>query len=164
MQNTRIKNLTIMKKTFLLTALVLLSSLVMAQTAVTTTGGTAAGAVGSFSYSVGQPATLNTSYDSKSACEGAMQPAIYRVESISEAQGIAVSIFPNPTSDGVTLQRDHMDKPLSVELYSSDGRKLVTSAWESATLWLDMSPYAAGSYILKVNADNRISTYKITKR
>lgn len=135
-----------------------------AQTAVTTTGGTAAGAVGSFSYSVGQPATLNTSYDSKSACEGAMQPAIYRVESISEAQGIAVSIFPNPTSDGVTLQRDNMDKPLSVELYSSDGRKLVTSAWESATLWLDMSPYAAGAYILKVNADNRISTYKITKR
>lgn len=135
-----------------------------AQTAVTTTGGTAAGAVGSFSYSVGQPATLNASYDSKSACEGAMQPAIYRVESISEAQGIAVSIFPNPTSDGVTLQRDNMDKPLSLELYSSDGRKLVTSAWESATLRLDMSPYAAGAYILKVNADNRISTYKITKR
>lgn len=135
-----------------------------AQTAVTTTGGTAAGAVGSFSYSVGQPATLNASNDSKSAHEGVIQPATYRVESISEAQDIAVSIFPNPTSDGVTLQRDYTDKPLSVELYSADGRKLETSAWETSTMRLDMSRYAAGAYILKVNADNRISTHKITKR
>lgn len=135
-----------------------------AQTAVTTTGGTAAGAVGSFSYSVGQPATLNASNDSKSAHEGVIQPATYRVESISEAQDIAVSIFPNPTSDGVTLQRDYTDKPLSVELYSADGRKLETSAWETSTMRLDMSRYAVGAYILKVNADNRISTYKITKR
>ena len=153
-----------MKKTFLLAALLLLSSLVMAQTAVTTTGGTAAGAVGSFSYSVGQPATLNTSNDSKSAHEGVMQPATYRVESISEAQDIAVSIFPNPTSDGVTLQRDYTDKPLTVELYSADGQRLETSDWETSTMRLDMSRYAAGSYILKVNTDNRISTYKITKR
>ncbi|MBQ3580441.1 MAG: T9SS type A sorting domain-containing protein [Bacteroidales bacterium] len=153
-----------MKKTFLLAALLLLSSLVMAQTAVTATGGTAAGVVGSFSYSVGQPATLNTSNDSKSAHEGVMQPATYRVESISEAQDIAVSIFPNPTSDGVTLQRDYTDKPLTVELYSADGRRLETSDWETATMRLDMSRYAAGSYILKVNTDNRISTYKITKR
>lgn len=135
-----------------------------AQTAVTTTGGTAAGVVGSFSYSVGQPATLNTSNDSKSAHEGVMQPATYRVESISEAQDIAVNIFPNPTSDGVTLQRDYTDKPLTVELYSADGRRLETSDWETATMRLDMSRYAAGAYILKVNADNRISTYKITKR
>lgn len=153
-----------MKKTFLLAALVLLSTMIMAQTAVTTTGGTAAGAVGSFSYSVGQPATLNASNDSKSAHEGVMQPATYRVESISEAQDIAVSIFPNPTSDGVTLQRDYTDKPLTVELYSADGRRLETSDWETATMRLDMSRYAAGSYILKVNTDNRISTYKITKR
>jgi len=153
-----------MKKTFLLAALLLLSSLIMAQTAVTATGGTAAGAVGSFSYSVGQPATLNTSNDSKSAHEGVMQPATYRVESISEAQDIAVSIFPNPTSDGVTLQRDYTDKPLTVELYSADGQRLETSDWETSTMRLDMSRYAAGSYILKVNTDNRISTYKITKR
>lgn len=153
-----------MKKTFLLAALVLLSTMIMAQTAVTATGGTAAGVVGSFSYSVGQPATLNTSNDSKSAHEGVMQPATYRVESISEAQDIAVNIFPNPTSDGVTLQRDYTDKPLTVELYSADGRRLETSDWETATMRLDMSRYAAGSYILKVNTDNRISTYKITKR
>ena len=93
-----------------------------------------------------------------------MQPATYRVESISEAHDIAVSIFPNPTSDGVTLHRDYTDKPLTVELYSADGQRLETSDWETATMRLDMSRYAAGAYILKVNADNRISTYKITKR
>lgn len=70
------------------------------------------------------------------------------------------TIYPNPTADVVNF--DLQNKVTSVEVYDAAG-KLVKSV-KDGTKSINISSLTKGSYILKVNADNKIYTKKVIKK
>lgn len=70
------------------------------------------------------------------------------------------TIYPNPTADVVNF--DLQNKVTSVEVYDAAG-KLVKSVKDGAKS-VNISSLTKGSYILKVNADNKIYTKKVIKK
>ncbi len=131
-----------------------------AQTAVTAAGGRADNSGCTLTYSVGQIAVAATQ-DGRLR-EGVVQP--YTVEEVGITENAEVSsaltVYPNPTLDGVTMRRDDAVARTTVQLYSLDGRLIRTEEWVGEILRLDLGSLAAGVYMLK--ADGR--TYKITKQ
>ncbi len=70
------------------------------------------------------------------------------------------TIYPNPTADVVNF--DLQNNVTSVEVYDAAG-KLVKSVKDGAKS-VNISSLTKGSYILKVNADNKIYTKKVIKK
>ncbi len=78
----------------------------------------------------------------------------------------SLSLYPNPTSGVV-----HIDIPATysntkqIMLYSLSGQLLQLMETESQTVDMDLSSYATGTYILRVNTDRQlIYTEKIFKK
>jgi len=101
---------------------------IQAQTSVNATGGNASGSGGSASYSVGQVVYTKNTGINGTVAQGVQQPyEISVVTSIKEAKGISlsVSVFPNPTSDYLTLGIDEFEiSNLSYQLYDMNGKLL----------------------------------------
>ena len=110
-----------MKHTATLLALVLLPLAAGAQEAVTAGGGTAEGGGYALTYSVGQTAVA-TAADGQLR-EGVVQPIT--VEDVGVPGGAelssAVTVFPNPTMDGVTFPRTSAseDESLNQETHNA---------------------------------------------
>lgn len=128
-----------------------------AQTVVTAAGGTAGSATHAFTYSVGQVATAATA--DGQLREGVVQPLTVEPVGIANADATTLTVYPNPTMDGVNLRRDEAAGTV-VRLYSLEGRLLRSEQWDGTALRLDLSALAAGVYMLQ--ADGR--TFKITKQ
>ena len=125
-----------------------------AQAVVTAAGGTAGSATHAFTYSVGQAATADGQLR-----EGVVQPLTVEPVGIANADATTLTVYPNPTMDGVNLRRDEAAGTV-VRLYSLEGRLLRSEQWDGTALRLDLSALAAGVYMLQ--ADGR--TFKITKK
>lgn len=153
-----------MKHTTTLLALVLLPLAAGAQEAVAAVGGTAEGGGYALTYSVGQTAVA-TATDGQLR-EGVVQPLV--VEEVGVPRGAelssAVTVFPNPTMDGVTVRQAGPDAggtpALQVKVYSQSGQLLGTvQGSDKGDVHIDLGAYAAGVYMLQVNE----KTFKITK-
>ena len=154
-----------MNRILIITALLVVGGAVVAQTAVSVSGGTAAGGGHEYSYSIGQVATLNASSGS-TLHEGVVQPLAVTVERITSAAAIEtnVEVFPNPTTAAVTLRRNDDAEPLTVELYAQDGRLAERLLLDGVTTRLNLDAHPSGIYILKVsNGSKQSQSYKITK-
>lgn len=150
-----------MKKHLL--AIMLCSAVVLsvqAQSAVTITGGMAADGVHTMTYSVGQTAVTAT--PDGGLREGVVQPYIIEKVSVPEnlCESSDLTVYPNPTLDGVTLRSQDAGRRAEVRLFALDGRLLRTEEWTGESLRLDLSALPTGVYMLKVNN----ITYKITKQ
>ncbi len=74
-----------------------------------------------------------------------------------------VSIYPNPTSDGIWIDAPSTGKALLIEIYSLQGRLLSSMEAERQT-FLPMNMLDKGTYLLKIHSDKTISTEKIIYR
>ncbi|MBR1549743.1 MAG: T9SS type A sorting domain-containing protein [Bacteroidales bacterium] len=132
-----------------------------AQTAVTSTGGTAEGGGYALTYSVGQVATAATA--DGWLREGVVQPITIEEVGLPWSADVssAVTVYPNPTMDGVVVRADAGGTPaLQVRLYTLSGQLLGTmQSSGKEDVRIDLGVYAAGVYMLQVNN----KTYKITK-
>ncbi|HLP05860.1 MAG TPA: T9SS type A sorting domain-containing protein [Paludibacter sp.] len=83
-------------------------------------------------------------------------------EQLGERQ---ITVYPNPTKGqlGVGITGGDPKDPLRILLFNADGRQLYNQKAESGITSLDMTRYAAGWYVLRVQAGGKRIEYKIIK-
>lgn len=138
-----------------------------AQTSVNAAGGNAFSSAGSISYSVGQVFYTSNIVVTGSVLQGVQQPYEIFPVGINEIDmNISLSVFPNPTSDYLTLSIDDFDNSnLSYQLYDMSGKLLQSKKLTDMQTQIDMSNYEAAMYYVKVAQGNKeIKTFKVIKR
>jgi len=161
------KNKTLFFLAFLLSFL--LSFSVNAQTShqvLSATGGDASGSGGSVAYSVGQIVYTTSTGTSGSVAQGVEQA--YEISSVGikeTALNISLSIFPNPTSDYLTLKvEDYNNEALSYSLLDEQGKLVLNEQITNQVTQVAMSNLARGAYFINVLQENKkIQTFKIIK-
>lgn len=144
---------------------------VSAQSTFSTVGGDAASGSAKLSYTAGQVAiqpararVTNVEQISAKLTEGVQQAYSIEELKIEGATPIVayIKIYPNPTTDNITVKVDG-EVHLNYTLYDAAGRKLKDGKLQSGETSIDMSNYAAGSYVLKVTGKGAENGYRITK-
>jgi hypothetical protein len=147
----------------------LLSFSLTAQTShqvLSATGGDATGTGGSVAYSVGQIVYSTSTGSTGSIAQGVEQA--YEISSVGikeTALNISLSIFPNPTSDFLTLKvLDYNNEALSYNLIDDQGKLVLNEQITTQDTQIAMSALARGAYFINVlQANKKIQTFKIIK-
>ena len=159
----------IIKKTLLSVGILLLSyAKTYAQKTTTAAGGDASGVGGTVAYSIGQVVYSTNTSASGSVSQGVQQAYEIFSAAINETElNIAISIFPNPTTEHLTLQiADYNNEKWSYLLYDAQG-KLLSKEFITAKLTeIKTIRLSAASYFLDVvNQDNeKMHSFKIIKK
>lgn len=141
-----------------------ITSPLFAQQNTVSTGGTATGTGGEVTYTVGQ-----IDYSSYSAGasinEGVQQPyEFYLIVGIEELDDLTVNIFPNPSSDYITISIHSALPHLACRLIDSKGKIILESALEEKESTLNIEQLAQGNYHLEIlQNDKHLNTYKLIK-
>lgn len=131
-------------------------------------GGTANGPGGSATYTVGQTFYLQVDGNPNYLIEGMQQP--YEVSEHIYVQqfdkiAVALSAYPNPTTDVLTLSRTIQDDVLIVSLFDVGGKEITRKDMNDSEMEIAMAHLAEGTYYLSVStAKNKlIKSFKILK-
>jgi hypothetical protein len=147
----------------------LLTFSVNAQTShqvLSATGGDASGTGGSVAYSVGQIVYTTSTGTTGSVAQGVEQAyEIYSVGIKETALNISLSIFPNPTSDFLTIKVEvYNNEALSYHLIDEQGKSVLNEQITNQDTQVAMSTLARGIYFINVlQANKNIQTFKIIK-
>ena len=158
-----------MKKNTLFFLTFLLSFSVNAQTShqvLSASGGDATGSGGSVAYSVGQIVYTTSTGTTGSVAQGVEQAyEIYSVGIKETALNISLSVFPNPTSDFLTLKvEDYNNETLGFDLLDEQGKLILSEQITNQETQVAMSTLARGSYFINiVQTNKKIQTFKIIK-
>ena len=112
-------------------------------------------------WTLGEPATFTLNNGINFLAQGFHQNdlLITQVENLDNS--FSVTVFPNPTDDFVQIQFDKPTDNNLLELFSVEGKLLLTETKNATTIsQIDISKYANGTYILKVN---KSKSYQIIK-
>ena len=147
----------------------LLSFSLKAQTShqvLSATGGDASGSGGTVAYSVGQIVYSTNTGTTGSVAQGVEQA--YEISSVGikeTALNISLSVFPNPTSDYLTLKvEDYNNEALSYSLLDEQGKLVLNEQITNQDTQVAMSTLARGSYFINiVQTNKKIQTFKIIK-
>jgi len=129
-------------------------------------GGDATGIGGSVAYSVGQIVYTTSTGTTGSVAQGVEQAyEIYSVGIKETSLNISLSIFPNPTSDFLTLKvEDYNNEALSYNLIDEQGKLILSEQITNQETQVSMSVLARGSYFINiVQSNKKIQTFKIIK-
>ena len=130
------------------------------------TGGDATGTGGSVAYSVGQIVYTTSTGTTGSVAQGVEQAyEIYSVGIKETALNISLSVFPNPTSDFLTLKvEDYNNEALNYTLLDEQGRLVLNEQITTQDTQVAMSTLARGSYFINIVQTNKqIQPFKIIK-
>ena len=130
------------------------------------TGGDATGIGGSVAYSVGQIVYTTSTGTTGSVAQGVEQAyEIYSVGIKETTLNISLSVFPNPTSDFLTLKvEDYNNEALNYTLLDEQGRLVFNEQITTQDTQVAMSTLARGSYFINiVQSNKKIQTFKIIK-
>lgn len=158
-----------MKNTALLFLSFLFSFSMKAQTShqvLSASGGDATGIGGSAAYSVGQIVYTTSTGTTGSVAQGVEQAyEIYSVGIKETALNISLSVFPNPTSDFLTLKvEDYNNETLSFDLLDEQGKLILNEQITNQDTQIAMSTLARGAYFINIVQTNKqIQTFKIIK-
>jgi hypothetical protein len=123
---------------------------------------------GSISYSVGQVVYLYKTDNNSSFIEGVQQPyEISEVLDLSENfLDLKVDIFPNPTSNYLTIKMGTKDfSDLDYSIYNSIGKVILEKKKIEELIQIDMQSFATGIYFLQINQNQKlVKSYKIIKK
>ena len=129
-------------------------------------GGDATGSGGSVAYSVGQIVYTTSTGTTGSVAQGVEQAyEIYSVGIKETTLNISLSVFPNPTSDFLTLKvEDYNNETLSFDLLDEQGKLILSEQITNQETQVAMSTLARGSYFINiVQTNKKIQTFKIIK-
>ena len=79
-----------------------------------------------------------------------------------ELSDFEVKLFPNPTSDKITIQSDNFKNTI-LHIFDDLGRQILQQNINKSETVLDISNFKTGRYLLKIERDNKLSVYKIHK-
>jgi len=164
--------LAMMKYSLVLVALLLASVSTKAQETFATTGGDATGTSSSISYTVGQMAIM-TSYERVTAVENTsanVREGVQQTYSVEELKiegaepfNFDIKVYPNPTTDNITVKLERAAVGMHYELYGANGQLLRKESIGSDEQTIDMGDCAAGAYILRVVGETATQSYRIIK-
>jgi opacity protein-like surface antigen len=145
----------------------LCSCFAQAQESVNSSGGDANGSGGSAAYSIGQ-IIYTTNTDASGTLSQGVQQAyeIFTIGIEEPEMAISLSVFPNPTSDNLTLEiGDYFDAKLSYQLMDIQGKLLDSKLIEAQQTRINMNSLPSATYFLNVvNQENKkIQSFEIIK-
>lgn len=116
-------------------------------------------------WTLGELSTSSLTNGSNSLSQGFHQPnlSITSIDNFDETYGL--TIFPNPAIDLLQIQFEKANENNFIELYSTEGKLLLTQESNFATLCqIDMSKYDVGTYLVKIhNKNTKGKSYRIVK-
>ncbi|MEI8201771.1 MAG: LamG-like jellyroll fold domain-containing protein [Bacteroidota bacterium] len=87
-------------------------------------------------------------------------PGIQNVTEIKKE--FSISVFPNPSNGKFKLESETTpDKPFNVEVYNMAGNIIRQFTWNGQGMYLDLSGYTNGLYLLKVSNSSGVETKKL---
>ncbi len=130
-------------------------------TVISTAGTSFVNGTNVLDWTLGEPATFTLNNGTNLLTQGFHQNdlLITQVENLDNSFG--VNVFPNPTADFVQIQFDKATDNNVIELFSVEGKLLLSETKNATTIsQINMSNYANGTYLLKINKNK---TYQIIK-
>jgi hypothetical protein len=141
--------------------------LLFSQEVVSSSGQTQSVAGYDVSWTVGEPFIETFTAGSNILTQGFHQTKL-TVTPVTELDypGLDFKVFPNPTSDVVTVQFNKFTENIGFSLFDNSGKKLLAKQMESTITNVDLKNYTSGQYYLKVtkNPGLTIQTFKIIKK
>ena len=142
---------------------------IQAQQSIAVSGGNASGVGGSVSYTVGQIV-----YTTHSASAGAATPQAQQTEDILETTEVEIlsdanltyTVYPNPTSNFLTLKIDAYNKEnLMYQLFDVTGKILESKKVSENQSVISLENLPSANYFLKVTDNNNqeLKSFKIVK-
>lgn len=155
-------------KPILLLAIGLLwAGLAQAQESINTSCGDASGSGGIVAYSVGQVVYTTNVSTSGTESQGVQQAYEIFTVGIKETKlNILLSVFPNPTSNNLTLDINNYNyEKLAFQLWDMQGKLLYKAQVTAQQTQINTSSLAAATYLIYVvHQDNqKIQTFKFVK-
>jgi len=152
--------------TFLsLTALICITN---AQEVISSAGNTYSAGGYEVSWTLGEPVIETIKGTNNTLTQGFHQTNL-TVTALDELNlpGLNLSVYPNPVKHILNIKAiGREDIKLQYRIFGIDGRLLFQREIMNNPEEINMLPYAAGSYLLKVSTtgDNPLQTFKIIKR
>ena len=138
-----------------------------AQESVNATGGDATGSGGTVAYSIGQVVYTTNTDASGTVSQGVQQAYEIFTVGIKETElNILLTVFPNPTSDNLSLQiSDYNNEKLSYKLFDMQGKQLSNGQITAQQTQIDMTGLPTATYFVNiVNQENKkVQSFKIIK-
>jgi len=138
-----------------------------AQQATIVTGGNASGSGGTGDYNIGQVAYTTNIGTTGSVAQGVQQA--YEVSIVlgtdNHAIKLDVTVFPNPTTDYLTLDVGNSELfTMNFQLCDLTGKIIENKKITNTVETISMENLASGTYFLKVTNNNQgVKTFKIIK-
>lgn len=97
--------------------------------------------------------------------QGFHQPNLLATAINNVETDYSLLVYPNPSIDYIQLQFQNLKNTVTIQLLSSDGKLLQSQELKTtAELQIDMSKYAAGTYLLSVKDNQaKVKTYQVVK-
>ena len=138
-----------------------------AQESANSSGGNATGSEGTVVYSVGQVVFTTNSSNSGSVTQGVQHAyEIFTVGINETTLNIWLTVFPNPTTENLTLQiSDYNNEKLSYELFDMQGKQLSNGQITAQQTQIKMNCLPSATYFMNVvNQENKkVQSFKIIK-
>jgi hypothetical protein len=138
-----------------------------AQESVNATGGDATGSGGTVAYSIGQVVYTTNTDASGTVSQGVQQAYEIFTVGIKETElNILLTVFPNPTSDNLSLQiSDYNNEKLSYKLFDMQGKQLSNGQITAQQTQIDMTGLPTATYFVNiVNQENKqVQSFEIIK-
>jgi hypothetical protein len=138
-----------------------------AQESVNATGGDASGSGGTVAYSVGQVVYTTNTAASGTVSQGVQQPYEIFTVGIKETElNISLLVFPNPTSDNLTLEiSDYNNEKLTYQLYDMQGKLLNNGQVTAQQTQINTASLPPATYFINVvtQENKKVQSFKIIK-
>ena len=143
---------------------------------INASGNNISSSTGSISYSIGQVFFSNTENNTYQIAEGVQQSNLVKNSNTEDidvpiddvSPKVNVIIYPNPTTDFVTLTSDglNFNKQLnSYQLYNYQGKLLKNNILKESKTKINLSHLSTGLYLLQVFVNESLwKTFKIIKQ
>jgi hypothetical protein len=153
-----------MNKLILFGVFVSVTCCVYSQQNTVATGQDNSGSGGTISLSIGQIDYQNTTTTNGNVSQGVQQPFELFPLSLPENSQYTIELFPNPTSEQLTINISNPNAFKDYFIYDMKGKIILNGTLESEKTTINLEPFATGEYhlIMQNNLDQSY-TYKITK-
>lgn len=142
-------------------------SFAQAQVSANSSGGDATGSGGTVAYSIGQVVFTTNTGGSGSVAQGVQHAYEIFIVGIKEAElNISLTVFPNPSTDNLSLQiSDYNNEKLSYQLFDMQGKQLSNGQVIAQQTLIDMNGLPSATYFINVvNQENKkVQSFQIIK-
>ena len=141
-------------------------NLVTAQESISSSGGDASGNGGTLSFTVGQVVYTTNSSNSGNSAQGVQHAyEIFTIGTLESTLDMGFAVYPNPTTEGVTLTVSNwQSQDLKYLVFDLSGKLLFSGEVVESITHISLHNYPSAPYLIHiVNGAERIKSFRISK-